>query len=530
MIDGSLHLTRMAALRVSTMLCTLLVGGCSSLAPVSLSCGPDGAALETSCDAEDVAATIGPKQDKKTSAELAKKAPDAQPVIVAQESPAGGILSQNLTDKLARVGKGEMIPRPRAGSPLSLADVVRNAIRSSAQVGLATAARSETEAGVDAARAAYRPVFDLNSGSGQNTFGTLMTKGKTNYFSRENTAGAWRSDFRVVGSLMVYDFGAIDADVARAMSARDAAALREAAAAEEAAFTAAQLYVRVLQSRELLALADENLAALKVIAKLISTNVQNGNATQADIQRVEARVLDGESARADQELQLKSATEQFIRNVNLQPGELRPPPSFDNALPASVERGLEEALRRNPMIIANAAVVASARAEAAALKATNLPRISLDTSAQTKTYRGNTNKTELDLSAMVSLSYRLADGGLNAAKGEQAAARLTQAQIRDLDTRESLELDLRQQFLQYSSAKAKREGLLAGVKTSANARELYQEQFIGGKRTLLELLEVQNAYYSARFNSIVNASDLRLSTFSILRSTGRLSSTILGSG
>ena len=65
------------------------------------------------------------------------------------------------------------------------------------------------------------------------------------------------------------------------------------------------------------------------------------------------------------------------------------------------------------------------------------------------------------------------------------------------------------------------------MKTSSNARELYKEQFIGGKRTLLELLEVQNAYYSARFNSIVNASELRLSTYAILRSTGRLSSTIL---
>ena len=73
------------------------------------------------------------------------------------------------------------------------------------------------------------------------------------------------------------------------MSASDAAALREIAAAEEAAFTAAQLYIRVLQSRELLALADENLAALKVIAKLIASNVQNGNATQADTQRVDAR-------------------------------------------------------------------------------------------------------------------------------------------------------------------------------------------------------------------------------------------------
>ena len=516
------HRRRMAALRASSIICTLMLGGCGASLPMILSCGPLGAALDASCDPVDDA-------DDKTSA-LKKPAEHITAIPVATDTimPApGSAITQSLATKIEGTTKGETIPRQIARGPLTLAETVRNAIRTSAQIGLATANRNETEAGVDLARAGYRPILDVSSASGQNSYGTLIKSATTDYFSRSNTVGAWRSDLKLTGSMMIYDFGAVDSDVMRAMSARDAAILRENAAAEEAAFTAAQLYVRVLQSRELLALADENLSALKSIAKLISSNVQNGNATQADIQRVDARVLDADSARADQQLELKSSTERFIRIVNLQPGDLRTPPALDTALPPNVERGLEEALRKNPLIIANAAVVASARAEASALKSTQKPRVTVDTSATSKTYRSANNKTELDMSAMLSLSYRLADGGQGTAKADQASARLLQAQIRDLDTREGLEADLRQQFLQYTSAKAKRDGLLAGVRTSANARELYQEQFVGGKRTLLELLEVQNAYYSARFNSIVNASDLRLSTYAILRSTGRLSSTIL---
>jgi adhesin transport system outer membrane protein len=486
--------------------------------------------LDAECDGDDSTATIG--RTAGTDAPIAQPASaqagaGASAALAPVEIPPDRPLSASLTSKLTGAERGDTIPRPAVGGPLTLADVVRSALRSSTQVGLAAASRSETEAGVALARAGYNPMFELNSSSGQNTYGTLMKSTTNDYFSRGNTVGAWRSDIKLSGSMMIYDFGAVDADVSRAMSSRDAAALRESAAAEETAYSAAQLYLRVLQSRELLALADENLAALKKIAKLISTNVQNGNATQADIQRVDARVLDADSARADQQLELRSATERFIRTVNLQPGELRTPPALDSALPPNVERGLAEAITRNPLVVANAAVVAAARAEVTALKSTQKPRISLDTSAQSKTYRGTSNKTELDMSAMLSMSYRLADGGQSNAKYDQASARLTQAQIRDLDTRETVEADLRQQFLQYHSAKAKREGLLSGVKTSANARELYQEQFVAGKRTLLELLEVQNAYYSARFNSIVNAADLRLSTFSILRSTGRLSTTIL---
>ena len=518
-----IHRRRMAALRASSIICTLFLGGCGASLPMILTCGPLGVALDASCDRDD-----GDAQDVARAPQKAAAPMKESPATTEMVAPVpGSTISSSLATKIEGTTKGETIPRQATTGPLTLADTVRNAIRTSAQIGLATASRNETEAGVDLARAGYRPILDVSSASGQNSYGTLLTTPTNSYFSRSNTTGSWRSDLKLTGSMMIYDFGAVDSDVMRAMSARDAALLRETAAAEEAAFTAAQLYVRVLQSRELLALADENLSALKSIAKLISSNVQDGNATQADIQRVDARVLDADSARADQQLELKSSTERFIRIVNLQPGVLRTPPTLDFALPPNVERGLEEAIKKNPLVIANAAVVAAARAEAAALKSTQSPRVTVDTAATSKTYRGATNKTEVDVTTMLSLSYRLADGGQGTAKADQASSRLLQAQIRDLDTREALEADIRQQFLQYLSAKAKRDGLLAGVKTSSNARELYKEQFIGGKRTLLELLEVQNAYYSARFNSIVNASELRLSTYAILRSTGRLSSTIL---
>ncbi len=385
------HRRRMAALRASSIICTLFLGGCGASLPMILTCGPLGVALDASCDRDD-----GDAQDVARAPQKAAAPTKESPATTEMVAPVpGSTISSSLATKIEGTTKGETIPRQATTGPLTLADTVRNAIRTSAQIGLATASRNETEAGVDLARAGYRPILDLSSASGQNSYGTLLTTPTNSYFSRSNTTGSWRSDLKLTGSMMIYDFGAVDSDVMRAMSARDAALLRETAAAEEAAFTAAQLYVRVLQSRELLALADENLSALKSIAKLISSNVQDGNATQADIQRVDARVLDADSARADQQLELKSSTERFIRIVNLQPGVLRTPPTLDFALPPNVERGLEEAIKKNPLVIANAAVVASARAEAAALKSTQSPRVTVDTAATSKTYRGPATRQKL---------------------------------------------------------------------------------------------------------------------------------------
>jgi hypothetical protein len=57
----------------------------------------------------------------------------------------------------------------------------------------------------------------------------------------------------------------------------------------------------------------------------------------------------------------------------------------------------------------------------------------------------------------------------------------------------------------------------------------YLEQFGGGKRTLLELLDVQASWYLARRNEITNQNDELRAVYAILRSLGRLTQAVLGS-
>jgi len=507
---------------VSASACVIFLSGCSGISLPLLGC--DDACdepLRLEASTKDMTATAADKS-------VTNKGEDKPVVIEAtRETGPFGSLSPELFNKMEKVPDGAFLPRENRLKVGSLSEVIRNALKNNPQIGIAIASRLESEAAVNASRASLMPTLEISTASGQNTYGTFQTVGKTNYFDHTHAQGAWRSDLRMSSSYTLYDFGATRSDIQRSEKARDAAALRSTVSMEDVAYSAAQLYLLVLQNRELLALAEENLVALKNISNLIETNVQNGNATQADMKRVEARVYDAESARADQELQLKSAIERFIRVVNMQPGDLRPPPSFEDLLPRTPASALDEAMKKNPQIKANAAAVAAARAEVDAFRANQYARVSVDGSAQNKNYRGQTNKSDIDVSALLTLTYKIADGGLSNAKTEQASARLTQAQLREVDGREALELDIRQQYLQFLSAKAKREGLLEGVKASDNARALYNEQFSGGKRTLLELLDVQSAYYSAKYNSIVNATDVRLTTFNILRSLGRLGDSLI---
>jgi outer membrane protein TolC len=58
------------------------------------------------------------------------------------------------------------------------------------------------------------------------------------------------------------------------------------------------------------------------------------------------------------------------------------------------------------------------------------------------------------------------------------------------------------------------------VSASASARDLYTEQFSGGKRTLFELLDIQTAYFNAKRAAILNMFEERRSAYSVLQILG----------
>ena len=70
------------------------------------------------------------------------------------------------------------------------------------------------------------------------------------------------------------------------------------------------------------------------------------------------------------------------------------------------------------------------------------------------------------------------------------------------------------------SARSKTASLSEGVAASSKARDLYKEQFQGGKRTLFELLDIQTAAYNAERASIMNMFEERRAVYGGLSTLG----------
>lgn len=464
----------------------------------------------------------------------------AQPPAVAKEQPAPakrfGLtvpkwLAGETVDTTASTGNDLTVtakgkPAKPAG-PLSLAAVVRLALKDNPQIGLAAATTWENEAGVDQSRSALYPQIELRGATGQGLPGNYQSQTGSDYWDTKQAYGAWRSDAAVGAKQLLWDWGATRSDIDRAVKTRDAQALKTLAVAEDVALNASQAYLKVQESRELLGLSEENLQALRQIAALIEENVRSGNGTQADIKRVTARVLDAQSARADQEYELKVATDKFRRLARTEPDRLLPAPHLTAVIPPSKDAALAEVMRSNPRVLGIMTNVKAARAEKDAIQSANLPRVGIDSEIAGKHYNGQTRRTELDARGMVSLTYRLYDGGLNASKVEQASARITQEEMRLKGEEEDIEADLRNFYWLVGSARSKTANLRDAVQNSAKARELYEEQFKGGKRSLLELLEVQQSYYIAKRGAINNSYEERRAVYGILKAVGRFSSSVL---
>ena len=173
MTDGLHDLTRIVSLSAGATVCTLLLAGCGPLKPINLNLKPVSLSFNLSCGP--LGAAIGPHAIVTTPQPWSPRRRRRKP----SRLPSSGRSGCSPSSSMCRIWRTVRLSfprasrrnspalrwaknsRPNAGGPMSLADAVRGAICSSTGIGLAVASRSETEAGVDAARAGYRPSVDI---------------------------------------------------------------------------------------------------------------------------------------------------------------------------------------------------------------------------------------------------------------------------------------------------------------------------------------------------------------------------------
>ena len=407
----------------------------------------------------------------------------------------------------------------QTSAPDTFKEVVAYALEVNPQIAFARSQLSEARAGIAIAEANNGFQVETNLSSGYGAQSTNTTELGSELLQDPNFTRAKRYIASVTSKKLLYDFGSTDASISRAVKLTESQRLALEAKVNEVGYSVADAYLRVFETRELSKLNIDNITALEKIQNLVRANESNGNGTLADVKRVEARLVDARSVSADTEAELQNAIDSFRRLVKSDPGDLKPAPDLTEYAPSDATKSLEIVRQTSSHLRSIEASLKAVNLELEAKKASIKPQFLLQADSTLKSY-ASVNWNNFDAQAMVSMSYKLMDGGLAQRQLSQILARIEQEEQHFTNDRDQAEADLRKYYTTIDAARSKTQSLQEGVDASAKARDLYTEQFSGGKRTLFELLDIQASYFNAQRAAILNMFEERRAMYSVLQTLG----------
>jgi outer membrane protein, adhesin transport system len=408
----------------------------------------------------------------------------------------------------------------KARRTVTLHEAVTQAVLTFPEIRASEARVREAKASIAMAQAGLYPQGDLRLASGGSFGGNAVGK---SVYERANPDGNGRFDGSLSFKQLIYDFGAIRADIERTSYIRDAEQLKLLDKVDEVVLKTAQAYLKVLENRALLGLVDETVAAHRKLAGIVQANQREGNGTAADVNRVNSRLTDMHAIRSDVSLQLAGAEEQFQRLTKMSPAALSSAPVLRGRLPKSSAEAIMLMKRNNPRLGSLNATAQSIQKELEFQRLSQLPKVQLEIDSDSKNYAAlNRHKNESEARALITMRYRFMDGGLGKATLDQLNHRRESSIYLLQNEAEQTSADIRQAYRAVDSALLKERLVGEGVTTSAKVMELYLEQFKAGRRTVFELLDSQMSSFTVRRSQIESRYEGQRATFEILRHSGRL--------
>lgn len=332
---------------------------------------------------------------------------------------------------------------------------------------------------------------------------------------------------------MLFDGFRVRNAVAKAKHTSQARYFDLLAEAETKAMESSEVYLQVLQHRELVELAQENLANHQRVQQHIGDRVNRGISNRADLQQIEGRVSLARANLMTEVANLQTATARFERLVGRYPADDLAPYEFSGeTVPRSLTSVLSTVYSNNPELYAAYENILSNERAHKEAKAGRYPIFELG--ARHGAYRNNNSfdrrsdpdrygeETIVELRAR----YNLYRGGSDRAAERATNRRIHQAQ----SMRDKVCVDLRQYAtISHSDVlnlEVKMDALKRHEEEAEKVLNAYREQFDIGRRSLLDVLDSENEYFQARRAHTSGSYELLLNRLYTLHGMGLLLSTL----
>lgn len=325
-------------------------------------------------------------------------------------------------------------------------------------------------------------------------------------------------------SMNIWSGWRIQSEVDRARSVHEGRRQQQRITRDEVAFSVVEAYLNWMRTRELVRFAEENLAAHERLTRDVRQIAAVDQGRRIDVDQALVRT---ENARLSLEQQRSEnqVVSQRLRRMLL--GRLPQHPdgyqTIKGALPSSSEQALAMLTDTHPVIAQQRAQIQSAEAAVLNAKSGFSPKV--DIAYQRQTAQGS---GQGDYIAQLNVEVPLFDGGAAYGSTRSAYAELDAAKQELTEANVTLRENVLSSWSEYLSAKQR---AVIGKKQVVNAIELvkgYDEQFRVGRRSLLDLLTIQDNLYTYQTNANNASFEERIAKARILAILSRLASTYQG--
>lgn len=261
----------------------------------------------------------------------------------------------------------------------------------------------------------------------------------------------------------------------------------------------AEAYIGVLKERELLTLAEENVETQGQILKQIIEKTEAGFGRKSDMLNSESRVALARANVISQQQNLKQAVVKFHKQL----GRFAAPdkfldPSKTYEFAGNVDDVVELAFNNYPALNVAKYNVLTKKFAMKRTQALYYPTLDAELRAD---YDNNTGGDEGDTksySAMLYLKYNFYDGGQRSAEKKKNYREILKEHQRTYIERRNLNESVRLAWNIKESEDKKYEYLKNHVGLSTKTLEAFKEEYQLGRRTLPELLDVENENQAAK--------------------------------
>lgn len=433
--------------------------------------------------------------------------------------------------RLGDIGKGTLVALLLAGSSLaggsasaqSLEDAVRTTLETNPRIGAAASNREAISHELRQARSFYLPQLDVEARYGYGSFNDLASRNRP---GDDDYLGTDPLEARVVLQQRLFDGFETDGRVAREKARTASASHRVYERSEFISLDAVNAYLEVLRSRELLALARENVEVHRNILDSLEQRAQRGVGDRANVVQTATRLGRAEATVSERLNQLRDAEAEYEAVVGEMPGQLTMPAFPDAELPPDRGGTLELVVDANPTIQVREADIRAAEAEVDVVSANFYPRVNIEAdTAYREAFDGNDTYEHVSR-IMVVMRWNLYSGGADTANRREALARVAEAKN---ERHQALRDAAREVQTSWSALENERQRVIElrrSVDFADETRASYLEQFRVAERTLLDVLDAENELFAVRSQLVTAENNLLFSKYRILALLGNLLNTL----